>query len=204
MGRYGGQEGPTGTSFIFFLIVSTFLSFSFFFFPVASFLQSTAIGGAGRGVTDAGGTTYCLRPPQEVGGGNGYVFRYFFIYSPLLLFSSSYCSYYPIISFFALINNRKFGVGSNAGWRNNGVRLLFFFCSPLFFFSLFFRITYLLFCEVGLDRQHSGRQHVDRRRNRRQRIVYALFERSVFCRFSFSVLFYPLFLFSDYLFFRED
>ena len=33
------------------------------------------------------------------------------LYSPRLLFSSSRCSYYPIISFFVMIDNRRFGVG---------------------------------------------------------------------------------------------
>ena len=49
------------------------------------------------GVTGAGGTTYCSRPPREVGG-NRYVFRYFYVlYSPLLFLSlflfSDYCPF---------------------------------------------------------------------------------------------------------------
>ena len=61
-----GQEQPTGTSFI--ILKLFLLSFSFFFFPIASFLQSTPIGEAGWGVSNADGTTYCSYPPWEVGG----------------------------------------------------------------------------------------------------------------------------------------
>ena len=70
-GRYGRQERPTGTSsiiFKFFLLSSPSHSSSL---RLPLFLQSTTIGGAGLGVTDAGGTTYCSRPPREVGGATG-------------------------------------------------------------------------------------------------------------------------------------
>ena len=40
-------------------------------FRLPLFLQSTTTGGAGWGVSKAGGTTYCSHPPREVGGGGG-------------------------------------------------------------------------------------------------------------------------------------
>ena len=58
---WDGTEGRTGTSFIIFKLF--LLSFSFFFFSVASFLQSTMIGEAGWSVANAGGITYRLCPP---------------------------------------------------------------------------------------------------------------------------------------------
>ena len=67
------------------------------------------MGGAGWDVTDAGGTAYRSRPPQQVGGGNGYVFRY--VVSSILPFSSSRFSYYWVIYFFVMIEPRQFGMG---------------------------------------------------------------------------------------------
>ena len=93
-GRYGGKERPTGTSFVIFKFF--LLSFSFFFFPVASFLQSTAIGGARWGVTNAGGMAYRSCPHQEVEGGGRVCVRYFLCY--ILLFFFSHCSYFLIVS----------------------------------------------------------------------------------------------------------
>ena len=61
---------------------------------------------------------------------------------------------------------------SNTAWRNNGCVFRYFFV--LLFFLLTLLPDYLLFREIGLDRQHSGRQRFGRRRDRRQRIVCAL------------------------------
>ena len=59
--------------------------------------------------------------------------------------------------------------------------------SILFLFSSLILLTlfpdYLLFSEVGLGRQRSGRQRFDRRRNRRECIICALLGGSVFYRF---------------------
>ena len=52
-------------------------------------------------------------------GGNGYVFRYFLF--SVLLFSSSHCSYFPIISFFAKIINRQW---SRSDWALAAARTL--------------------------------------------------------------------------------
>ena len=96
-------EGTTDRYIIYHcLIVSTLLYFSFFLLPVASFLRSTTIGGAGLGVTDAGGQRIVRALLEKSGEGTGIcsvIFRLLFSPSPLLL-SSSHCSYYSIISFF--------------------------------------------------------------------------------------------------------
>ena len=116
-----------GTSFIIFeFFLLTLLSFSFFLFPVASFLQSTTIGRTGWNVTDAGGTTYRSRPPRAGGRGGGVCVPLFFVlYSHLLFFS---LFFFRLFLFFVMINKRRLGVGPDrtdeVGDRNTrGTRL---------------------------------------------------------------------------------
>ena len=52
-GRRAG--GPVRYVFFYFFVLSTLLFFSLFFFRVVPFPWRTTTGGAGRGVTDAGG-----------------------------------------------------------------------------------------------------------------------------------------------------
>ena len=77
----------------------------------------------------------------------------------------------------------------------------------LFFFSSFLLLAllpdYLLFREAGFNWPQGGQQRFDWQRGGRQRIVCALLGRSVFYRFLFSLLFFTLFLFSDYHFFAK-
>ena len=148
-----GQERLTGTSFVIsklFLLPSSSHSF---FSPVTSFLQSTTIGGAGWGVSDAGGTTYCSRPPREFGGGNGCVFRYFL--SSILLDSSSlHLTVFIIRLFLFFVRNNKGRTGPTrsaietlTGHDGDGgrqrVHVILYFCSLICFLLLAFLLFQL-------------------------------------------------------------
>ena len=110
----GGQGRPTGT---FLSCLNAFYSLLLLILLLSGclFLQSTTTGRVGQGMTNAGRTTYRLHLPREVRGARVHVPLFFVLYSPLLF---SYCSYFPIISFFAKINNRRAGVGPD---RTNAV-----------------------------------------------------------------------------------
>ena len=97
-GRYGGAGATGGCVLYHVLILSALLLV--LLLSSCLFLQSTTIGRAWGG-DNAGGTTYCLRPLQEV------VFCYFLF--SIFLFSFSHCSHFPNLSFFAKTNNRQAG-----------------------------------------------------------------------------------------------
>ena len=87
--------GASGYVLYHFKILSTL--FSFFFFPVVSFLQGTTTGGAEWGVSDAGKTTYCLHPPREIEGATGMylaICRSLFSSSPLLAVFIFHCLFF--------------------------------------------------------------------------------------------------------------
>lgn len=112
---------------------------------------------------DRRGWDNVLFAPSSGGrGGNGYVFRYFLF--SILLFPSSHCSYFPIISFFAKIINRRAGAGpdrTDAGGDRNAGRdgggatgtCYVIFCSLLCSFLL---LTLLLFQLSAYDNRRGG------------------------------------------------
>ena len=116
--RDGTEAGANGYVFCHFLILSTLLSFSFFFFPVVSFSTEYNDRRGGWGVTDAVETTYRSRPPWEVGGQRVRVLLFFVLYSPLLFFSLFLFSDYL---FFAKIINRR---RSRSDWAVAAARTL--------------------------------------------------------------------------------
>ena len=118
---------------------------------------------------DRRGWDNVLFAPSSGGrGGNGYVFRYFLF--SILLFPSSHCSYFPIISFFAKIINRRAGAGPDrtdaGGDRNagrdgggNGYLLCYFLFSTLFISS-----SHSSSFPIVCVRQQAGRDRAGRKR----------------------------------------
>ena len=89
-------------------VFSTPLSL-FFFSDCFFFPWSTTTGGAGRDGTDAGSDSNAGRH-GGAGGPDGYVSFSFFVLSTFL-FSSSYSSSFPVVSFSVEYDNRRCGTG---------------------------------------------------------------------------------------------